>query len=208
MRVTQYTIYSFSNEKEFLLCCENRRNILSGKQSWFDGINRIQILSMIVMIMQSRCWSWQRFSSRQVCFVVLLDQHNRTVVTENKWAPQKCGKLSQHTKLFSPHNGKPRRPRTAWADAGTSGAPDCSVFVFDFITARPHSKQTSPSNQIVIDGLAPKSAFAVVYTFPRCRLRKKIIPVILFPPIPPSNHPSLPLLPLSRLFPAPFVRLG
>ena len=119
----------------------------------------------------------------------VLDQNNIIVVTENKRAPQKCGKLSQHTKLFSQHNGKPCCPRTAWADVGTSAA-QTALLCFDFITARPHSDQTSPSNQMVIDGLAASLAFAVVYTFPHPRLHKEIISVILLSPIPPFNHPS------------------
>ncbi|MEQ2258127.1 hypothetical protein XENORESO_008149 [Xenotaenia resolanae] len=62
-------------------------------------------------------------------------------------------------------------------------SPDCFCFVFDFLTVWPRSEQRSPPNQMVIDGLAAIPAFAVIYTFLRCRLHKEIISVILFSPI-------------------------
>lgn len=72
------------------------------------------------------------------------------------------------------------QPRQTW----TLLQPRLLRFVFDFITARPHSEQTSSSNQTVNDGLAVSLAFAVVHTFPRHRLHKEMISVILPSPTP------------------------
>ncbi|KAM7382882.1 hypothetical protein PAMP_002579 [Pampus punctatissimus] len=72
------------------------------------------------------------------------------------------------------------------------------VVVVDFM--QPHSEQTSPSNQSVIDGLAARLASAVVHTFPRRRLHEEMISVILASPHPPLfNHSSFTT---SSLFPA------
>lgn len=143
--------------------------------------------------MQARCWWWQSFSTlmfntwvdtRQVC----------CVVCGIRKAESLSPKTSEHHRNVGSFPSTPNcslgttKNRAVLGQHGQTWAllqPRLLRFVFDLIAARPHSMQASPSNQIVIDGLAASLAFAVVHTFPRCRLHKEMISVIQLFPIPP-----------------------
>lgn len=104
--------------------------ILLNKQDSNCLHNQAAQMLIVAEFQQPQVWhSKQHRAGLQCC---VWDQNNRIVVTENKRAPQKCGKLSQHTKLFSRHSGKSCRPRTAWADVGTSAAQTAPLLCFSF----------------------------------------------------------------------------
>lgn len=112
----------------------------------------LKTLGIIVMIslnkqyfncIHSQVWHCDEHQAGLLCCV--WDQNDRFAVTENKRAPQKCGKPSQHTKLFSRQNGKSCRPRTAWADVGTSAAQTAPVcFLISSQRGLTASKQALP----------------------------------------------------------------
>lgn len=87
-------------------------------------------------------------------------------------------------------------------------SPDCSGLFFDFITARPHSEQTSSSNQTLNDGLAVSLAFAVIHIFPRHRLCEEMNSVIVALPFPPFLIIPLPTTSVFPLISCSFVTPG
>ncbi len=106
-------------------------------------------------LIRSQVWHWREHQAGLLCCV--WDQNDRFAVTENKRAPQQCGKLSQHTKLFSRQNGKSCRPRTAWADVGTSAAQTAPVcFWFHHSAASQRANKLLQSNSEWRFGCEPR----------------------------------------------------
>lgn len=142
--------------------------------------------------MPPRCWLWQSFSNlrcdtgndtRRIYSVVCGIRITESLPLKTSKHHRKCGMLSQLAKLFSRQNGKSCLPKDSMSRRGLFCSPDCSA-LFLISSPQPHSKQTSSSNQMVIDSLAASLAFAVGHTFPHHRLHKEMIPVNLVSPFP------------------------
>lgn len=155
-------------------CCCLKHSL---KQSWwFSWTSRASVSSSLR--------SDSTASAGQVSSCCVWDHSDRFAVTENTRAAQRCGKLSQRSKLFSlGRREESCRPRTAWADVGARAAQTAPVcFWFH------RGEQTSSSNQTATGVLAvsPRLLAAVVHTYPRHGLPEEMTPVVF-----PSPHPFL-----------------
>lgn len=162
------------------------------KQSWFSWIKRILCI-LWSCSPDAECGSvstptgltpesaLSRFAVFCVCEGIRI----------NKGAPQKCGKLSQHTKLFSQHNRKARCPRTA--------RPLRFVFWFPHSLASQRANKPFQSNGDWRLGCEPCLCSRLQFYSLRGSARKLILSsnFLLSPP---------PLLESFLSFPVPFVK--
>lgn len=121
--------------------------ILQHKQVFQRVHNHAAQMLVVAELQHPQVWHSNEEQAGFILLRCVWDQNDRIAVTENKRAPQKFGKPSQHTKLFSRHSGKSCHPRTAWADVGNSAAQSAPVcFWFHHSSASQRANKPFQSN--------------------------------------------------------------